>query len=418
MKKVLVLVGEHMSANGICADAVMQELKSNGCEVDLITNQEYQVPKFEKNNGIKIKRIKPRLTYRMDSWCTNNKVPMSRILSKISYLLNKAKLFISIPTWPLVSPLYSYRFYKAAKSAYIRNEYDCIISVYTQIDTVIAGYLIKRKYPNVKFVPYFLDSLSGGIGPKIFSRNWTIRRGMKWERRLLKYADKIIMMESSRKHHEVFSKSESYFPRIKFLDIPLLTQKHEVEGTSEILEKDKINLVYVGSLPHHIRNPQYLLEIFKRLRIKDCVLTIIGTSTCNNMLENYQNESKKNKIVIINKIPHEEALKVLKNADVLINIGNNINSMVPSKIFEYMSIGKPIISTYPIEDEPSKKYLKDYPLSLLVKEDWNWIDKNVVKVENFIKDSRNHRVATEDLMVKMYRNTPQSFVEEIKKVFR
>ncbi|WP_078543564.1 glycosyltransferase [Litchfieldia alkalitelluris] len=417
MKRVLVLVGESLSANGICANAVMNELKIKGYEVICLTNQEFNQKNRENKKGVKIEKVKPRLTYRMNFWCKNHGGFLSRLIKKVSFILNKAKLVISIPTWPLISPFYTYRFYKSAKKLYKNHKYDCIISIYTQIDTVIAGYFIKKKYPEVKFIPYFLDSLSGGYGPKMFSKQWVIKRGLTWERKLLKIADKIIIMKSSERHHQIYSNGESYYSRIKVLDIPLLTSLSDKDTTTDLLDNKKTNIVYVGSIPCHIRNPKYSLEVFKKLNIENCRLTIIGTNTCPDLIKKAQEDSKKNEIVLIDQISHEEVISALRSADVLLNIGNNIASMVPSKIFEYMSVGKPILSFYPIENDPSIKYLEHYPLSLSVKEDWNELKDNVLKVENFIKGSCGKTVNLEEFEEKMYKNTPKAFVEELEKIF-
>lgn len=414
MKKILFLVGEKYSANGVCVEAVMRELQKRGYKVNYITNQEYKENKSEIIDGIQAMRIKPRLIYRLNNWCNNHSGIVSSLVSKLSYVLNKIKLIMSIPSWPLISPLYTLRFYKAAKKLYESENYDCIIPIYTQIDTVIAGYLIKRKYPNVKFVPYFLDSLSGGYGPKYFSGKWIINRGLFWERRLLSRADKFIVMKSSQKHHEQYSRFEEYYSRISILDIPLLTEvNNNVFVPTKLLDNNKINLVYVGSIPHHIRNPKYLLEVFNLLSIENCTLTLIGTNTCPEIIREAQINSKKNRIEIIQRISHTEALNVLKNADFLINIGNNIASMVPSKIFEYMSIGKPIISTYPMDDEPSITYLDKYPNKLLLKENWDHLNEDAIKMETFIRKTIGNNVTINELKERMFKNTPQAFVEEI-----
>lgn len=417
MRTILFLVGEKLSANGICVEAVMKELNTQGYKVICITNQEYKSTKSEMNDGIFIRRIKPRLTYRLKTWCDNHTGIMSILISKLSFVLNKIKLFLSVLSWPLISPLYTFRFYKEAKKIYDNEGYDCIISTYTQIDTIIAGYFIKKRNPEVKFVPYFLDSLSGGVGPKIFSKEWTIKRGLEWEKKLLKRANKIIVMKSSQKHHEKFSVLQEYYSKIRYLDIPLIIMNNSELARTNIIDHDNINLVYIGSIPYHIRNPEYILEVFKRLNLKKCTFTIIGTNTCPEIIKNAKDNCVKNQIKVIKSISHPEAMKVLRDADILINIGNNISTMVPSKIFEYMSTGKPIISTYPIEDEPSLAYLDNYRLSLLLDEKRGNIQNDVSRVETFIESSKGKKVDFDELKNKFYENTPQAFVKEIEMLF-
>ncbi|ETT72287.1 hypothetical protein C173_14650 [Paenibacillus sp. FSL R7-277] len=418
MRTILFLVGEKLSANGICVEAIMKELNVRGYKVICITNQEYKSPKSEISDGIFVKRIKPRLTYRLNAWCNQHHGILSILVNKLSFALNKIKLLFSILTWPLISPLYTFRFYKEARKTYDNETYDCIISTYTQIDTLIAGYFIKRKFPEVNFVPYFLDSLSGGAGPKMFSKDWIIKRGLIWEKVLLKSANKIIVMKSSRKHHEQYSARQEYYPKIRYLDIPLLSVNNSEFPRTSILDQNTINVVYIGSIPYHIRNPEYILEIFSRLKSEKYTFTIIGKNTCPEIINDAMEKCVGNQIKIIKSIPHVEAVKVLRDADILINIGNNISTMVPSKIFEYMSTGKPIISTYPIENEPSLTYLEKYELSLLLNEKHGDIQKDVSRVEEFIDSSIGKRVDFNEMKNKFYENTPQAFVEEIELLFK
>ena len=264
MIRILFLFSEEFSANGVCVKAVIKELQYNGYEVECITNQEVNLVNEEIVNGVRYSRIKPRLTYRLMNKKIYVKGMKGRLISAFSFMLNKLKLITSIPTWPLISLSYTYRFLRKAKQIYEQRPYDMIITVYSQIDTVIAGYFIKRRYPNVIFVPYFLDSLSGGYGPKIFSNKWAIKRGKKWEKMLLKHADIIIAMQSSELHHKIYSRNEKYYEKFVFLDIPLLTNNQYTYSNSEFLSKGTVNFVYVGSIPCHIRNPKYILEVFSR----------------------------------------------------------------------------------------------------------------------------------------------------------
>ena len=259
---ILFIVTESKSANGICCRAVMEQLVSEKHNVYCITNSEYT--DFPKTDGVFYKTVKPRLTYRLFAESEITEGINKKIRSFLAVVINKIKLFISIPTWPLISPLYSNRLFKAAFTICKNNKIDCIIPIYTQIDTLIAARRIKRKFPYIKYIPYFLDSFSGGYGPKNFSKEWTIKRGIKWEDKLLPEADKIVMMKSCEEHYKKYSANKSYYNKILFLDLSLFIPRI-VNNDSNFFNNDKINLLYIGTIPVHIRNPEYFLKLFCEL---------------------------------------------------------------------------------------------------------------------------------------------------------
>lgn len=413
MKRILFLFSEEFSANGVCAKAVIKSLTENGYEIECITNQEMGLATDDVIDNIRYSRIKPRVVYRLMKLSSND---AGKIIGVLAKFINKLQLLISIPTWPLISIFYTLSFYKKAKQVYTERPYDMVVSIYSQIDTLIAGFYIKKRYPSVKFVPYFLDSLSGGYGPKIFSTKWTIKRGLKWEGFLLKHADQIIVMKSSKAHHDKYSKDRKYYERMIFLDIPLLENRGTTISSDSNLNRGVINFTYAGSIPCHIRNPKYVLELYKRISIGECVFTIIGTNTCPDLFLDYTSSNMKNRIEMLGSLSHSQTISMLNQADFLINIGNNINSMVPSKVFEYMSMGKPIISTSSINDDASKKYLLQYPLSIVIEEDWDKIEQSTQKIETFVHKNLGKVVQTNEIRKLLYENTPEAFVDVVEKI--
>ena len=53
----------------------------------------------------------------------------------------------------------------------------------------------------------------------------------------------------------------------------------------------------------------------------------------------------------------------MEKADILLNISNTLDNQVPSKIFDYFSLGKPVLNVQKISDCPSREYFDRYPLS-------------------------------------------------------
>ncbi|MDY2827920.1 MAG: glycosyltransferase [Sodaliphilus sp.] len=407
--RYLFLVTEKYSANGICVKAVMQKLISEGHQVDCISNMEFDEPHYFCKYGISYYGIRPRLVYNISSRILRSKDNrfIKYIISLFGFVFNKIQLLLAIPTWPVISRGYSKRIYLQAKQLYEKRHYDYIIPVYTQIDTIIAAKKIKEKYPEIKYVPYFLDSLAGGYGPKMFSKEWIIKRGLKWERKLLQNADLIIMMQSSKNFYNSKKDILFYFDKIRFLDIPLFNPICSIESET-VSTTDKKHIVYVGSIPAYIRNPQYFLDVFTSLKRTDIDLTIIGSSTCEHLLNDYCARDKR--IKRLQQVSHEEALRWMNNADILLNLGNNLTTMIPSKIFEYMSLGKPIISTAPIKDEPCIPYLSKYKYACIIDENESF-EVESSKLDEFISNAKT--LNPYELIDVFYLNTADAFVETI-----
>ena len=107
---------------------------------------------------------------------------------------------------------------------------------------------------------------------------------------------------------------------------------------------------------------------------------------------------------------HEQVIKYMQESDILINIGNNLTGMVPCKIFEYMSTGKPILTTIKIDDDPSTTYYKRYGKCLVIDER-NHVDASVKQIVNFLRGLSCNRMNTSIDSSSMYLNTPGAFAD-------
>lgn len=407
--KYLFIVTESLSANGICTQAVMERLAA-AHEVYCITNREWGMPERFEKNGIHYRTVKPRWVYAIGSMLARRELPerQKKRWRKLQYVMDRAKLVLSLGSWPLLSPAYARRIEKAARRLFREAGIGCIVPIYTQIDTLIAASRIKKDHPGIFYIPYFLDSLSGGYGLRLFTPEQTRQKGLRWERRLLPEADRIIAMESSRTHHERYSAGERYYERIVYFDLPLLRCDPPAAGTP-LMDREKCNLVYVGTLPCGIRSPEFMLKVFRHLEGEQYQLWFVGTSDCAVLNEAAARDPR---IHVVGRCAHETALQYEAQADVLVNIGNTNPNMTPSKIFEYMSFGKPILSTMAVAGEPSRRYLEKYPLALVLDE----TEQDFGRVADFLDRSAGQTVDLARVRETFYQNTPDalaSFLETL-----
>lgn len=410
--KILYILGAYKpraSANGLCSDNIIKNLVLNGHSVTVLANKMQGVLDGEVNNeGIQIFRVRQRLSIRLKEWGEINwsKHPVrGKLAIFLAKAINKLQLFFSIGFWPTISILTNFRFKRKAIKLQKKIGYDMVISVYTPIESLIAGYNLKKKYPEIKYVAYFLDSLSGGYGPKIFSNKTIKKRGLRIEDKIFSIADKIVLMKSSKSFYEKFQ--GKYLSKMYFLDIPML-MKQEVNISNKTCQNNVYKLLYVGSINIKIRNPYTLINMLSVLDRKDISCEFIGTIDCMWMFEDLKKKMGE-RLIFSSFIPHGELKRKFDEADFLLNIGNSITTMVPSKIFEYMSYGKPIISIYDIIEEPSKKYLESYPESLLLFGK-NKAEENVKLLSEFIE--QNHEIVSFETIKSIFKlNLPQTFTD-------
>ena len=409
MKRVLILTGRYLptpSVNSVCIHNITQKMSADEYDITYIG---YKDGKFITNNGEKIYRVSRGILYSLSYRLENNKSHIVNIAKKIISVFIKIKQLPFLVCWPYNDPIYTKRVYSLAKKLHKKNPFDAVIAVHMPLSSIIVGHKLKKKYPNILFYPYFLDSLSGGRPIRIMSESWNLKKKLHWEEKLLDNADKIIVMEASRKHHEKYNAQKDFFSRFCYLDIPLF-----IGGTlqkKKLKEIDgKINIVFCGTANYPMRNIKYFFEIANFIKNvnKNIFFTFIGLSNYRPLIENiYEN------IRYISFVPHDKLDEYLNSADIFLNLGVTTPSAISGKIFEYMSYGKPIISTYSIDNEACLPYLRKYPLSFLIDEREKNIEIVAKETLKFISENCDKQIDSSLISDTFILNKPETFIEAL-----
>lgn len=422
-KTILFVVAESKSANGVCCHAVMQRLKDN-YNVLCLTNREWREKQNYEADGISYFTVKPRFTSRLyEHACHSEDGSLRRhVLNVLFFVINKLKLLTSIFTWPWLSPLYTERFYKQMERLYTQYGVDCIVPVYKQIDPLIAAKRLKKKLisngKDIQVIPYFLDPLSGGIGPQIFTEGMMVKRGQAWERRVLDIADSVIVMESSRRNHEENNSDQDYYKKLVYMDIPLLNldtfrnKNEEVDRKSSSTDNielpnnsDEIRVFYGGTLHEAMRNVRRMIELIGYVNNPKIHFVFAGYGAREKLFEGKDN------IEFLGELSHEELKEQLDKANILLNMGVTRSTAISGKIFEYMTTGKPIVSTFSIDREACIPYLRKYPLSFMVDERERNMVKQAAELEQFIVDNSMKMVPMDYIQETFRKNMPEMTAE-------
>lgn len=166
---------------------------------------------------------------------------------------------------------------------------------------------------------------------------------------------------------------------------PLLRSSCLVSG-GQAGNKKNINWIFVGTLYKKIRSPKYLLKLFSQVnnldKNHDHILHFYGeTKMCKEDFIPYSNMIG-NKIILHGVVGPDRVSEVLSNSDVLVNIGNKTSYQLPSKLVEYIALGKPIVNIKSIEKDSSEEFLRCYKLSVTVSEACDVFDEATKVLSN------------------------------------
>jgi len=209
------------------------------------------------------------------------------------------------------------------------------------------------------------------------------------ERKVFQAADAIMVTpEAINKYKELFPESL----RKMHIVPPLLPfEMNNFDFSNQHLNfSNKIQLVFIGTLYKRIRNPKFLLELYNnmlKIKLKKSLeLHFVGNiNDCEYCFESYKHLLGK-KIFIHGIVKKEKVYKLMKEADVLINIGNNIPYQLPSKVVEYASTGKPILNIVKKETDNSINFFNNYPIVLNIIEESNkTIDEQSQEIKGFLQ---------------------------------
>ena len=369
-----------------------------GEHVDVICSWETGLARSEIINGVHIYRVGNATVKMLQKRLKNNDSVKNITLKRLGKSKNKLSLFLKWTYdhtwkkvyWPDFACLWYFSALKKAKYLLITGKYDKLITVSIPFTCHIVGLNIKKYNPDILWVmdigdPFYILDTTPVNNHKIYRRlNYLI------EKKIISYTDIISVTTKAlaKIYRNVFPESNK-----KIYVIPplfSLSDKSDIENHI-FLKKDMIRFVFVGTLYKAIRSPKFLLQLFRKL-----LQTSLGDKLeihffgrihdCTDSFELYK-DLLDNKIFIHGLVDHNIALRAMKEADFLINIGNNTSYQLPSKMVEYMSSGKPIMNFISSSNDSSLQLIKDYPLHINIIDNDITKENNVLLLEDFIRNS-------------------------------
>lgn len=399
--KILILCGHYADgrySNSICVKNLAECFARQGHNVHIIAWGEKDEPLVEVN-GVMVSYVKePQYPLYVDYY-----LKKGGVIGHLYTIYHLVHSLLILPLYPNVSSFTARRVYKQAVNIIENNGIDVVLATYTPYDGIWAGLKLKKKYGNfIKFVSYHLDLMSSPDNEGVVKRI-KIKKGKKAFEKELLFADKIMIPEGS----EIAINS-----KIKEVGFPLFIKETPTASTNFEYPLDTINLTYIGSLSSSNRNPSLAIRAFELLaketgkKVTFHIWGVLGDMDCQGIVD------KSSCVEYHGIADNNEVALLLAKSDVLINISNSTTyKMIPSKIFQYFAIGKPIIDFVKKEGDVSVPFFEKYPKALLIREYNQEMNEIVAALKMFIDNLERGVIVSADTLFDNYK--PKTICKEI-----
>lgn len=396
------------TANAIISTNVANELRKKGHQVTYIAvNQNIQP------SGVDRECIHPVRSTSFGSVLTKkNEVGLSKgekLMWLFLKIIRKIQNFIYIFKYPDVDPGQSQAVYKLAYKLHLEEKYDAVIGVFRPFSCVSAVVKMKKAFPGVAYGAHYLDIISQSKKP-MFMPFFLFRKMLfQGEKKAFKHLDFVLLPESAKERYSSHDFS-MYADRFEYCGFPSFIPMKGTGSKKPEASNGETQIVYAGILSSVYRNPEYIMRVLSEVssRSPGISLHIYGRGDCGEILKHY---ASKIDMHLHGMVEQRVVMEAYSNADFVLNISNTDTEMVPSKIFELFSTGKPIINIVKNPEDPSTSFWDKYPSVCKVNE-WEDIDLQTEKVENFITRERGAYYNPEAFSNEFIEYTPK-FVAEV-----
>jgi glycosyltransferase involved in cell wall biosynthesis len=334
---------------------------ARGIHVDVVTEQVAGAPVDEVLNGVHVHRVRrPSLDGVLRGRLrrgAGGRGPFAWLWRRVHWPDDKMTWI-----WPAV---------RAVRRLMRDREYDVVISVSWSVVGHVVAHLVHRPTRLWTWIMDVGDPFCFHV--MVPPNNLALYDGLnhRYERRLFRLADAVSVTtpRTASRYAALFPESAAKIAVIP----PLFSAPPPADGRASIFPADgKIRLVFTGAMRRVNRRPDVILDVFARLRAMPegdrFELHLAGSGSAGQVRETLAAapEEARRAVVAHGVVPRATALRMIREADVLVSLGYVGDYQLPSKLVDYVSTGKPIVNVATIADDTSAEFLRRYPAALLL----------------------------------------------------
>lgn len=349
------------------------------------------------NKNINIYRVNPGIFYkifyrRKAKPNVFNETMKLNLKSRVKIKLNefiRRNLLIPDSYLQWIHPAYT-----EGKKLIEKEKYDYIFSIHETPSSHIAAYKLKKQYPKVNWIGYWSDPWNNDSIRKKYNSKLKTKIEERMEYTVIKNMDKFFFTtESTRKmyvnkYNLHINKTEIVYRGYNDLYYEKLLENKNIPKN---IHKNKINIVYVGTIYHDLRDISPLCSALDILKNKYQKIFNKLNITFLGQFDNLKDKQKLdnfNNVKIMDHTQYKEALRYIVYAECLLLYGNKNSLQIPGKVYEYSGSKAVILTILGDENDGLKEILLPMNKGPIILNEKEQIVMAIINIFNSYKENK------------------------------
>lgn len=358
-----------------------------------------------------------------------NEKPTYRVLDKVQlhYMKSTPKLkrhskFVTqiLNTWKRLFYPYGARtdgftYYQECLQLIGNQHFDLVVAQCYPEKCVWAGAMLKENGYVSKLMVIYWDNIYGKLPRRIIPENYAIKGQRKAESYIARQADQLVMLYPIKSFYEQYGDVPEAEGKRIFLGIPSILKPKSlpVSPYQDVIKTGKINILYSGTI-FRLDYVKYLVDLLNMsTKAESFNLIFFARGIAQRDFERLK-EIFRGDIVYHDWIPQDSLLALYSKVDFFTSFPGNPTAIC-SKVYEYMSYGKPIFLLYDDDRDVNVSTFSRYPafVALDVRE---CAEKNIVPMNRFVTENKGRDIPFETTEALFPCDTPKAYVDLIEGV--
>ena len=249
-----------------------------------------------------------------------------------------------------------------------QHQFDAVITVSLPFTGQLLGKWLKRRFPQLLWLSDIGDPFS--FTDFQINNHWLYGRlNQKLEKSTLELADITVVTTENTKQRYQTDFGETSVLKMQVIPpllhpVPDLAPKFPKSFQPiESLTTKKIKIGYFGALYAPVRTPDVFLKLLeKTLLVRASFKDTLEIHFYGEIFPEFYAQLSRFPLIHLHGLrPRAAVQAAMQQMDILLNIGNQTNFQLPSKVVDYLAAAKPVINISYTKSDPFADFFKGWP---------------------------------------------------------